>query len=466
MYKKSEKLYNKRLDSWNKYSKINSFYYTNLQILAKYLIPNEASVLEFGSKRGEFLKSLSNKNKVGVEFDSDFVRNKLKGVKIIEYQKASKALRGKKFDYIILSNTLSEIDNIQDFLVAIKKYCHPQTRVLVFYFNYLWKPLLDMGEIVGIKSPDAKSPNWLSKIDIDNFFAIEDFDQVKHGKYFMAPYEIPVLSPFINKYLSSLPVLDNLSLLNYSIYKFNSKIRDYSATVVIPARNESGNIRGVLKKIPLFTKNIEVIFVEGNSTDDTYEAIEKEITSYKGPIRVSLLKQKGKGKGNAVRLGFLKAKNEVLMILDADLTVSPYELTKFYNALIRGKGELIMGSRLIYPMANEAMRTLNILGNKFFSIVFSFLLGQNIKDTLCGTKVLLRSDYQKIANNRKYFGDFDPFGDYDLIFGAAKLNMKILEIPIRYGERVYGTTNISRFTHGWLLLKMALFAFKKFRFIG
>jgi len=117
------------------------------------------------------------------------------------------------------------------------------------------------------------------------------------------------------------------------------------------------------------------------------------------------------------------------------------------------------GSRLVYPMEHEAMRYLNLLGNKFFSMAFSWLLGERIKDTLCGTKVLFRRDYECIAANRSYFGEFDPFGDFDLLFGASKLNLKILEVPIRYQERTYGETNIHRFTHGWLLLKMTVYGF-------
>ncbi len=452
-----------KYEYWNKYSKINNYYYENFRKLAAKIIPSDASVLEFGSKRGELLKYLPNKIKVGVEFDPDFKNNK--SIKVIYYKDIRKVLKGKKFDYILLSNTLSEIDNIQDFLSVIKKYCHERTRIVSIYFNYLWKPLLDLGEIAGVKSPEYKVPNWLTREDVDNFFDLERYEKIKHGKYFLIPYKIPFFSDAVNKYLSPLPFFRELSLLNYSVYKFNTPIKDYSVSIVVPARNESGNIKGVLNKIPTFPLDTEVIFVEGNSSDYTYEAIDNEMKNYKGNISTKLYKQKGKGKGDAVRLGFSNAKNDLLMILDADLTVRPEELTKFYDAVKIGKGELVMGSRLIYPMENEAMRTLNILGNKFFSSLFSFVLDQRIKDTLCGTKVLLKKDYQKIVENRKVFGDFDPFGDYDLIFGAAKLNLKISEIPIRYRDRIYGTTNISRFTHGWLLLKMSYFALKKFKFI-
>jgi glycosyltransferase involved in cell wall biosynthesis len=204
--------------------------------------------------------------------------------------------------------------------------------------------------------------------------------------------------------------------------------------------------------------------VDGHSTDGSCEEIEAIIRE-SSDKEIRLLIQPGQGKGDAVRYAFAHAKNDVLMILDADLTVPPEDLPKFYHAIASRKGEFINGTRLVYPMEREAMRMLNILGNKFFSVALSWLLNQPLKDTLCGTKVLLLRDYQAIARGRNYFGDFDPFGDFDLIFGAAKLNMKILEVPIRYRERTYGSTNISRFRHGWLLLKMTLFAFRKLKTI-
>jgi len=211
-------------------------------------------------------------------------------------------------------------------------------------------------------------------------------------------------------------------------------------------------------------KGTQLVFVEGHSRDDTFAEIKKQIRE-NTRRRSLLVPQTGVGKGDAVRTGFANADGDILMILDADLTVAPEDLPRFYDALVNRKGEFINGVRLVYPMEKHAMRFLNLLGNKTFSMIFSYLLGQPIKDTLCGTKVLWKRDYERIATNRKYFGDFDPFGDYDLIFGAAKLNLKIIDMPIRYRERTYGTTNIQRWRHGWLLLKMVGFAARRLKFI-
>ena len=235
-------------------------------------------------------------------------------------------------------------------------------------------------------------------------------------------------------------------------------------SVVVPARNEAGNIAHIFDRVPEMGAATELIFVEGNSNDDTYDVIQREIERRPG-CGASVYKQIGKGKGDAVRLGFAKASGELLMILDADLTVPPEDLPRFYEAWRSGKGEFINGVRLVYPMEEHAMQFFNLLGNKFFSLAFTWLLGQSIKDTLCGTKVLSRRDYQMIAENRAYFGHLDPFGDFDLIFGAAKYTLKIVDLPVRYRERTYGETNIQRWSHGALLLRMVLLAMRRIKFL-
>ncbi|HVO67736.1 MAG TPA: glycosyltransferase family 2 protein, partial [Syntrophales bacterium] len=239
----------------------------------------------------------------------------------------------------------------------------------------------------------------------------------------------------------------------------------YSVSVIIPARNESGNIENAVQRMPLMGTHTEIIFIEGNSSDDTWRRIKEVYEKYKDTYDIKIAQQDGKGKGDAVRKGFDMASGDILMILDADLTVPPEDLPKFHYAIASGKGEFINGSRLVYNMDKKAMRFLNLLGNKFFSLMFTWLLDQRFKDTLCGTKVMFKRDYEQLKVGRKFFGEFDPFGDFDLIFGASKLNLKIVEIPIRYKERTYGSTNISRFKHGLILLRMCLFAAKKIKFI-
>jgi glycosyltransferase involved in cell wall biosynthesis len=237
-----------------------------------------------------------------------------------------------------------------------------------------------------------------------------------------------------------------------------------STSVVIPCRNEAGHIASLVERLPDLGAGSEFLFVEGNSRDDTEQAIREAIARNPGrPLR--LLKQTGQGKGDAVRLGFEQARGDVLVILDSDMGVSPEDVPKFVSALARGKGEMINGSRMVYPIEGRAMRFLNLLANKLFAALFSWILEQQVRDTLCGTKALYREDYERIAANRAYFGEFDPFGDFDLLFGAARLNFKIVDVAVRYHERRYGETNISRFRHGLLLARMSLFAARKLKFV-
>ena len=235
-------------------------------------------------------------------------------------------------------------------------------------------------------------------------------------------------------------------------------------SVIIPARNEAGNIDAAIERIPMMGAKTEIIFIEGNSKDDTWARIQAGVKKH-AELNIKALQQSGTGKGNAVREAFAAATGDILMILDADLTVPPEELPKFYQALVSGRTEFANGVRLVYPMDERAMRFLNMCANKFFSLAFTWVLGQPVKDTLCGTKVLFRRDYLRIAANRKVFGDFDPFGDFDLLFGARKLNLKISDIPIRYRERTYGETNIHRWTHGMLLLRMLGFSLLRLKMI-
>jgi glycosyltransferase involved in cell wall biosynthesis len=328
-----------------------------------------------------------------------------------------------------------------------------------------------LAERIGLKQK-APQENWLTQKDIGNLLNLAGFEMFRKSKSLLLPFNFPLISWFFNRYLAKLPLINNCTLNTFCIARpnpdatdhSNKMNQDYSVSVVIPARNESGNIENAVLRTPAFGKSVELIFIEGNSTDDTWGKIQEIAAKYKTSHTIKIDRQDGIGKGDAVRKGFDMATGDVLMILDADLTVPPEDLPKFYRALSSGKGEFINGSRLVYPMEKQAMRFLNVLGNKFFSSAFTWLLDQPFKDTLCGTKVLFKKDYNRIRDNRIYFGDFDPFGDFDLIFGAHKLNLKITELPIVYQQRLYGTTNISRFKHGLILFQMCLFAARKIKF--
>lgn len=452
------------------YIKRNRHYYNNLLRFFRFNIPENSRVIEIGCGTGFLLNAVKPSYGVGIDISPAMIEiAKNKYPHLTFYQQDAETIELKeKFDYIIISDTLGYLADIQRVFNRVRHICTPETRIIINYHSFLWEPCLSLAQKLNLKMPH-KRLNWLNRLDVVNLLNLEGFDIIKTGKRYLMPIYIPFISWFMNKYIAYLPLFNSMCLTGYIIARLPQQLptdnKEYSVSVIIPARNESGNIEDAVKRVPEMGKHTEIIFVEGGSTDNTLETIQNICNQY-APIRdVKYLIQSGKGKGDAVRLGFEHATGDILMILDADLTVPPEDLPKFYNAIATGKGEYINGTRLVYPMEDEAMRTLNIMGNKFFSIMFSWLLSQRIKDTLCGTKVLTASNYKKLIANRSYFGDFDPFGDFDLIFGSAKLNLKFIEVPIRYQSRKYGETNISRFAHGWLLLKMTLYAMNRIKFV-
>jgi SAM-dependent methyltransferase len=371
-----------------------------------------------------------------------------------------------KFDYVLMDGTIGNVDDIQLAFKELRKICKPETRLIIVYYNYLWEPALKLAESLGLRMKHLLQ-HWLSLDDIANLLYLNDFEVVKKGYHCLMPVNIPLISTFLNRIMRNMPLFWKLSLNEVIVARPMEKRKspeEVSCSVIVPCRNERGNIEQAVLRTPDMGKHTEIIYVEGNSQDGTLEECNRVRDKYPEK-EITVLVQDGKGKGDAVRKGFAHAKNDVFMILDADLTVPPEDLPKFFEAIASGKGEFINGSRLVYQMEKEAMRFLNLLGNKFFSKAFTYLLEQRIRDTLCGTKVLWKEDYDKIQSGRDYFGNFDPFGDFDLLFGASKLNLKIVEIPIRYRERTYGRTQISRFRHGILLIKMTIFAMKKIKFI-
>jgi hypothetical protein len=369
-------------------------------------------------------------------------------------------------DYVILNGTLHYERDIQTYLNALRARVPEHSRLLVVYYSALWRPLIQLATRLGWreKGPEA---NWLSPGDVANLLALADFEPLRRDARILMPINVPLVSAFVNRYLTPLPGFRLLAMVNLLVARPTPRLDAWrpSVSVVIPARNEAGNIEQAVMRLPKMGPDDEVIFVEGGSRDDTWQRIQDVVTRYGSDHRIVAARQDGRGKGDAVRKGFALANNEILMILDADLTVPPEDLPKFYDAIVRGKGEFINGSRLVYPMEGGAMRFLNLLANKFFAVAFSFVLGQRFKDTLCGTKVMTRRNYERIAAHRHYFGEFDPFGDFDLIFGAARLGLRIVEVPVRYRERTYGATNISRWRHGAVLLGMLGFAASRLRFI-
>lgn len=446
---------------------IGTYYHARLTEVITHLVSPGQKVLEIGCGTGDLLASLRPSYGVGLDFSGEMVSRAAKRHPNLRFIHADAHDPGlnEPFDVIILSDLVNDLWDVQRVLEGLRNISTQETRIIINMYSRLWELPFKLGQAFGL-STRVLPQNWLTVEDVRNMLNLAGFEVIRNWHEILWPLDTPVVSPLLNKFAVRFWPFYYFSLTNFMVARMKPvhPEKDALVSVVVPARNEAGNIEEIFRRTPEMGGGTELIFVEGNSTDNTFEAIEKAMTAHPGR-RCLLFRQTGKGKGDAVRLGYHNASGDILMILDADMTVPPEDLPRFYGAIASGEGEFINGVRLVYPMEKQAMRYLNLLGNKFFSLAFSWLLGQPIKDTLCGTKVLSRKDYEKIARNRSYFGDFDPFGDFDLLFGAAKQNMKIVEMPIRYAERTYGETNIDRWRHGWLLLKMTVFAMKKIKFI-
>lgn len=449
----------------------NSFFHDEDERYLRFLIPPGSRVLDIGCGIGDTLASLAPSHGVGVDFcrkqiaiarqrhaDLTFVEGDAEDPATLD------ALQG-PFDYILVLDTIGSVEDCQKFIAQLHPFCTRDTRLVIGYFSHLWYPLLKFAELVGLRMPQPDQ-NVLSPSDLRSLARLADFDPVKSEQRVLSPVPMFGLGRSLNRFVSVLPGIRQLALRHYLVARSSRMAREEfaSATVVIPARNERGNIEPAVLRIPDFCSDIEIIFIEGHSEDGTFEEMERVKQAYPSKD-IKVMRQPGKGKADAVFAAFDVARGDVLIILDADLTVPPEQIPKFFDALLAGKGEFVNGSRLVYPLDDGAMRFLNLIANKIFSYLFSWLLNQRYTDTLCGTKVLRRSDYQRLKAGKAYFGDFDPFGDFDLIFGASKLNLKTVDLPIRYAARTYGETQISRFRHGWMLLKMVAFAFLKIKAI-
>ncbi len=454
----------RRSDRWTGWG---GGYHRRLQQVYRLLVPSGLRVLEIGCGRGDLLAAVRPQVGIGIDFSPEMIeraRRRHPELRFIEADVQDLDLE-EVFDVIILSDVVNDLWDVQAVLERLRRNTTPRTRIIINAHSRLWELPLRLAARLGLANPSHR-PNWLMWQDIANLLELSEFELIRHWEEVLWPVRTPLIEAVFNRFLARFWPLHWFSLCNFLVARPQParSTKRPLVSVIVPARNEAGHMAEILARIPEMGRGTEIVFVEGHSRDNTYEAIQTAIAQHPDR-RCVALRQTGEGKGDAVRLGFAKSKGDVLMILDADMTVPPEDLPRFYDALLSNRAEFVNGVRLVYPLGDQSMRFANMLGNKFFSLAFTWLLGQPIKDTLCGTKVLWREDYERIVANRSYFGDFDPFGDFDLLFGARFLNLKIVDLPIRYRERVYGTTNIHRWSHGWLLLKMVGFAARRIKFV-
>jgi hypothetical protein len=465
-----------RIEHWDELARtrdprkgLGGAYRRRLATVYRFLVAPGLRVAELGCAQGDLLAAVKPSVGVGVDFSGEMLtraRRRYPKLSFVQADVHDCAL-DQTFDFIILSDLINDLWNVQTVFEQIRRYCHPRTRIVLNFYSRLWEFPLRVAERMGLAKPTLQQ-NWLDVNDVANLLYLSGFEMMRHWAEVLWPAPTPLIDPLLNRFLVKLFPFRAMALTNFVVARpLPADLAGQPpprVSVVVPARNEAGNIDQLIERVPEIGGGTEIIFVEGHSTDDTYAAIERAIARH--PQRCcKLLKQTQKGKGDAVRCGFAAATGDILTILDADLTVPPEDLPTFCELLRSGRADFANGVRLVYPREENAMRTFNLVGNKFFGFAFSWMLGQRIKDTLCGTKAIWKKDYELLAANRAYFGDFDPFGDFDLLFGAAKLSLKIVDVPIRYRQRTYGTTNIERWRHGLLLFRMVLFAARRMKFI-
>lgn len=449
---------------------VQSGFHAQLRAHFQHHIGEGESVLELGCGAGDLLASLRPARGLGVDFSATMIE-KAKARHAaqpgLEFRVLDVATTEwtEQFDHIVLDYLTGYLPDIQRVLEQLRAAAHARTRLHLTSLNTLWLGPLRAATAVGAVMPQPPSA-WLAHSDLINLLELAGWEVVRFERLQLLPFHVPLLSGLFNRAVVRLPFFRHLGITLALTARPRMAPRidsEISCSVVVPARNESGNVRAALERIPTLGARTEVIFVEGHSKDDTWATIQRECAAYRGPHAVRFIQQPGKGKWDAVHAGFALARGDVLVIQDADLTAPPEDLPKFYDAVASGAAEFANGSRLVYPMEERAMRFLNFLGNKFFALSLSFVLGQPVKDSLCGTKMLLRSDYERVLRRIAPFGNFDPFGDFNLLFGSSLLDLRIRDVPVRYKDRTYGETNISRFRHGALLFRMTWFGLWKLR---
>jgi len=446
----------------------NRYYYELLNRLFRFLVEPEKKVLSVRCGTGNLLAVVRPSSGKGIEICNEIVdiakqRNPSFEFAVAfpdkqEFQQAFNL--DEKFDYIFFNDIGDTVDVLQA-LRNLRPLCQRHTRVLITTYNHLWEPFVTFAEWIGMKVPRTEQ-NWLSISDIRNLLKLAGFEALETHRIVLLPKYLPLFSGFLNRFCARLPLLSKLCMTQVVVARMLPMpvLREKLAvSVVIPCKNEKGNVEDAVRRIPALAGRTELIFCDDQSTDGTAEEVlrvqslypEKNIRLEHGP---------GICKSRNVWTGFDSAAGDILMILDADLTTIPEELPYFVDVMVSGQAEFVNGSRLVYPVPKGAMNGANMLGNKFFSVTFTYLLGQRVKDTLCGTKALWRSDWERIKPTLGSWGVEDRWGDYELLFGASKLNLKILDLPVHYQERIYGSTKMTRvFRNGLVMLKMCWHGF-------
>lgn len=424
----------------------NPLFYDAIVERLRFIIPEGKSVLAVRCETGHLLAALKPSRGVGVDISEAMVaeaRSRHPELHFVR-QHPEELKLDEKFDYVLFDHVFDTVD-ILTALRAIRRHCHRDTRLVVLNYNSFWQPALEAASELGLRASFVE-PNWVTEADLRGFMGLAGLRPIRTHRTLLVPKYVPGLAEAANHWLAHLPGMRRLCMMHMMVARLAPvavKEEDVTVSVIIPCRNEVGNIEDAVERIPQMGKHTEIIFCDDKSTDGTPDEVRRMQKLHPGKD-IRLVAGPGICKAENVWTGFRAAKGDVLMILDADLTVMPEELPMFLRALTTGRGDFINGSRLVYPMQKEAMKLANRVGNKAFGQTFSFLLDQPIKDTLCGTKVFWRRDWPLIESTLGTWGIKDLWGDYELLFGASRHHLKIVEVPVHYQERIFGVTKMTR----------------------
>ena len=441
---------------FDQYQRRYRYYHYAINRFCRILIPRGARVLEIGCATGDLLNQVKPSEGVGIDLSPKMIevaRSKYPGLKFAVREAESPPLE-QSFDYIVMSNLLDYLPGIWVVLENAKRMLDEDGKLAITTINPVWEPIFRLGQKLHLRTPDTVR-NFVTNKDIINLLELHNFQILKEGLQVFIPFYIPLFSPVINFMMQELPGLRQLCIMQYIVAKPRRARKPLSCSVIIPCYNESGNIQECLRRIPKMGSFTEVIVVDDGSTDDTAAMVQAELNP---DITIRLVSYpQNRGKGHAVREGFDHAVGDVLMILDADMAVGPEELPRFLQLMEDGVADFVNGTRVIYPMETKSMPILNYFGNKCFSIILSWIMRQRVSDTLCGTKAIFRKDYKKIVLQDSSWGDFD------LLFGAARLCLKMRELPVHYKVRKAGESKMKAFRHGWILLRVCCKGFAELR---
>lgn len=452
-----------RIDKWRAR---NAFYHRRKLEHLRFLIPAGASVLAIGSEDGEWLAGLRPSRGVGVALDEPtklLAESRHPEFEHLSVVDGVRRLRG-PFDFVVINDVAGELDDLYVTLRDVAPLCDAATRVVVVQHNYLWRPILRWAQLLGLKKPERRQ-NWLSVGDLRTFLHAAGFEAVDVRAKLFCPARLLGLGNVVNFLCGVAPFLDKLASTQIVVARRASESaapKTKTASIVLTVRDERDNIEPMLRAIPDLGSSTEILFVEGHSNDGTREEIERVIAAHP-ERRVRLVVQDGVGQGDAIRKGFGEATGDVIILLEADQTTPAEDVRKVFDVLASGRAEFVNGSRFVYPRDPGSMPAVNVAGNWMFAAWFTWFLRQRTSDVLCGLKGVERRLCRRVLNHWGFLGLFDPFGDFELAFGAARFGLKICEVPTRYGCRRYGRPKTRAFRHGWMLLRMALRATRVFK---